>query len=68
MSHIGESFSIFIFFRHIYFLYSALHFIYTEALVPETESIFIFTDYKGHSKASARMNSQRSWQYAKDLC
>lgn len=46
MSHISERFSILIFFHHIYFLYSALHLIYTEALVPETESIFIFTDYK----------------------
>lgn len=47
MSHISESISILIFSRHIYFLYSVLHFTYTEALVPETESIFIFTDYKG---------------------
>lgn len=47
MSHISERFSILIFFHHIYFLYYALHLIYTEALVPETESIFIFTDYKG---------------------
>ena len=47
ISHIGESISILLFSHHIYFLYSVLHFTYTEALVPETERIFIFTDYKG---------------------
>lgn len=45
-SYRWKFFYLYIFPSHL-FPYSVLHFIYTEALVPETESIFIFTDYKG---------------------